>query len=195
MLKSKGKVCTDALIQKITARAQAAALVQAGISVRNAAKQIKKSSSFVQKWAQATQFEDASRSGRPATALTPKNLKKMKRTEGKSNNSNRKLGQSMNISKSSVSFGFLHKLGMPSYRRDKDSKMKQNHIRWRYECSKIHRFHSPTWWEQLLITDEKIWTVNGMLNKQNDRVRAFCKEGVAPRDQDKFSGSRMACWG
>ena len=40
------------------------------------------------------------------------------------------------------------------------------------------RHKNEKFWERFLITDEKIWTVDGYFNPQNDRVRAKCKENV-----------------
>ena len=48
------------------------------------------------------------------------------------------------------------------------------------------RHHDVRYWEKYLITDEKIWTVDGYFNPQNDRVRAKCKEDVESVERDKF---------
>ena len=50
-------------------------------------------------------------------------------------------------------------------------------------------------WERFLITDEKIWTVDGYFNPQNDRVRAKRKEDVESVERDKFPGKRMVWLG
>ena len=46
-----------------------------------------------------------------------------------------------------------------------------------------------------MISDEKIWTVDGYFNPQNDRVRARCKEDVESVERDKFPGKRMVWLG
>ena len=50
-------------------------------------------------------------------------------------------------------------------------------------------------WERFISSDEKIWTVDGYFNPQNDRVRAKCKEDVESVERDKFPGKRMVWLG
>ena len=57
------------------------------------------------------------------------------------------------------------------------------------------RHKNVKFWERFLITDEKIWTVDGYFNPQNDRVRAKCKENVESVERDKFPGKRMVWLG
>ena len=57
------------------------------------------------------------------------------------------------------------------------------------------RHHDVRYWEKYLITDEKIWTVDGYFNPQNDRVRAKCKEDVESVERDKFPGKQMVWLG
>ena len=42
---------------------------------------------------------------------------------------------------------------------------------------------------------EKIWTVDGYFNPQNDRVRAKCKEDVESVEREKFPEKRMVWLG
>ena len=46
-------------------------------------------------------------------------------------------------------------------------------------------------WERFIISDEKIWTVDGYFNPQGDRVRAKLKENVESVERDKFTGKRI----
>ena len=55
--------------------------------------------------------------------------------------------------------------------------------------------HPPEYWENYLVTDEKIWTVDGYFNPQNDRVRARKKADVEAVEGDKFPGKRMVWLG
>jgi len=73
--------------------------------------------------------------------------------------------------------------------------LKENHIQWRFECSQIFKDNPPEFWENFLITDEKIWTTNGMFNAQKYRVRAEKAEDVPPLDMDKFPAQRMLWMG
>ena len=57
------------------------------------------------------------------------------------------------------------------------------------------RHHGCKFWERFAITDEKLWTVDGYFNPQNDRVRATCKEDVESVERDKFPGKRMVWLG
>ena len=57
------------------------------------------------------------------------------------------------------------------------------------------RHLTPQDWEDFLTSDEKIWTVDGYFNPQNDRVRARRKEDVEAVERDKFPGKRMVWLG
>ena len=57
------------------------------------------------------------------------------------------------------------------------------------------RHKDVKFWERFLISDEKIWTVDGYFNPQNDRVRAKRKEDVESVERDKFPGKRMVWLG
>ena len=57
------------------------------------------------------------------------------------------------------------------------------------------RHKDVKFWERFLISDEKIWTVDGYFNPQNDRVRAKRKEDVESVDRDPSSlGSAWFGW-
>eukprot|EP00493_Phyllostaurus_siculus_P023947 UN24284 len=57
------------------------------------------------------------------------------------------------------------------------------------------RHKDVKFWERFLISDEKIWTVDGYFNPQNDRVRAKRKEDVESVERDKFPGKRIVWLG
>ena len=71
--------------------------------------------------------------------------------------------------------------------------MRAKHIKQRYAISKIMRppFKTVKFWEKFLVSDEKIWTVDGYFNPQNDRVRARNKDDVEAVERDKFPSKRM----
>ena len=169
---------------------------KAGMQQAEIARILNKSKSWVSKWCNATEFFDAPRKGRPVTALTPENLAKLEECEGKLGQSNRVMGPKLGISKSSVSRGFK-KLNLYAYRRGIQSKMRAKHIKQRYAISKIMRppFKTVKFWEKFLVSDEKIWTVDGYFNPQNDRVRARNKDDVEAVERDKFPGKRMVWLG
>ena len=73
--------------------------------------------------------------------------------------------------------------------------MTEKHEEMRYECSEKMKDFPPEWWEDVGTSDEKIWTTNGMINPQNDRVRAQSSAEVEPLDLEKFPGQTMAWMG
>ena len=167
---------------------------KAGMPQAKIAKKLKKSTTFVSKWCRATEFFDAPRSGPRVTALTPENLEKLNDCEGKLGCSNRVMGPKLGISKSSASRGFI-KLNLYAYRRGVQSRMRPKHIKQRWKVSKVMRHKGIDFWERFLVTDEKIWTVDGYFNPQNDRVRARSKDDVEAVERDKFPGKRMVWLG
>ena len=70
------------------------------------------------------------------------------------------------------------------YQRSLQSRLKKKHKRIRFQTSKRMRHHDVKYWENYLISDEKIWIVDGYFNPQNDRVRARCKEDVESVERD-----------
>ena len=161
-----------------------------GIKPCEIAAKLNRSKSWVSKWKNSTEYHDAPRSGAPVTALTDSNMKKLEDCRGKLGRSVRVMKSRLNISIGSVSGGFK-KLGLFAYRRGVQSRLKKKHIKQRYEVAKRMRHYDVDFWERFLITDEKIWTVDGYFNPQNDRVRARKKEEVEAVERDKFRGKRM----
>ena len=135
-------------------------------------------------------FYDAPRSGAAVTALTPENMKVLAACEGKLGKSVTVLRDQLGISTGAISNGFK-KLGLFAYRRSVQSRLKKKHKKIRFATSKRMRHFGVEYWENYLISDEKIWTVDGYFNPQNDRVRAHCKEDVEAVERDKFPGKRM----
>jgi len=178
---------------EIARRVRVATLYQCGTTQAEIMRITGESRGFVRQWKDQTEFHRKPGSGRKKTALTSDNLKKLGACRGKSNQSVRKVAARLGISKSSVSFGFLHELGLPALRRPKASRLKRCHIIWRFQCAKRMRHLTVEEWEKFLISDEKIWTVNGLINPQNDRTRARSSSEVSPRELEKFCGQRM-CW-
>ena len=162
-------------------------------------KTLKKSSTWVSKWCRRDlnnpeDFYDAPRSGAPVTALTPENMKVLESCEGKLGQSVTVLRDKLGISTGAISNGFK-KLGLFAYRRSVQSRLKKKHKKIRFDTSRRMRHHGVEYWENYLISDEKIWTVDGYFNPQNDRVRARCKEDVEAVERDKFPGKRMVWLG
>ena len=121
-------------------------------------------------------------------------MKKLDQYEGKVGQSNRVVGPKLGISKSSASRGFK-KLHLYAYRRGVQSRMRPKHVKQRYVVSKVMRHKGVEFWDKFLVSNEKIRTVDGYFNPQNDRVRARCKENVEAVERDKFPGKRMVWLG
>ena len=158
-----------------------------------------KSKHFVSKWCKRdlsdhSNFYDSPRKGAPVTALTPENMAKLAACEGKLGQSKTVLRDKLGISSGSITNGFK-KLCLFAYRRGVQSRLKKKHVKIRFKTSKIMRHKDVKFWERFAITDEKIWTVDGYFNPQNDRVRAKCKEDVESVERDKFPGKRMVWLG
>ena len=154
------------------------------------AKKLNKSPGWVSKYcrrdlSKPESFYDAPRSGAPVTALTPENMKVLEACEGKLGQSVTVLRDKLGISTGSVSTGFK-KLGLFAYRRSVQSRLKKKHKKIRYATATRMRHHRVEYWENYLITDEKIWTVDGYFNPENDRVRAKSKENLKPLKELSF---------
>jgi transposase len=176
-------------------RAQCRALAQyAGMPQTSIAEKLNRSEGWVSKWTGVDNFEDATRPGRPRTALTPSNMEKLSQCRGKTRQSCAVVAKRLDIGKSSVSRGFLEQ-DLPALRRPRQSKMTENHEEMRMETAENFKDEPPQFWDDVMSTDEKIWTVNGSLNVQNDRVRAQSSEEVDPYDLDKFPAQRMSWLG
>ena len=162
-------------------------------------KKIEKHKSWVSRWCRRDlsnpeNFYDAPRAGARVTALTPENMKVLQSCEGKLGQSVTVLRDKLGIGTGTISRGFK-KLGLFAYRRSVQSRLKKKHKKIRFDTAKRMRHHGVEYWEDYLITDEKIWTVEGYFNPQNDRVRARCKEDVEAVERDKFPGKRMVWLG
>jgi len=178
-------------IDLMNKRAQVASLYQFAQMPQEAiAVRLGVSPAFVNKWKDASDFSSKKRSGRPVSVLTEPNLIKLRTAKLKTAQSTRKLATKLKMGRNSVSRG-MRSLGLKSYRRSKQSKLNGDHIEMRFETAENFKDYPPEYWEDYLITDEKTWCTNGMLNSQNDRIWAECAEDVPPLDMDKFPGKRM----
>ena len=104
------------------------------------------------------------------------------------------MAKALGISPTSVTRGFKE-LGLYAYRLSTQSKLTKKHVKVRYEKAKLFRKYSIKFYERFLISDEKIWTVDGYFNPQNERVRAQKKEDVPAREKNKFCAKRMVWLG
>ena len=115
--------------------------------------------------------QDRSRSGRPATAVTPENVNKVRCRIRRNNiRSMRKMCKDLKISKDSVRRIVQNKLGLRSYKIGRghllNDQMKKNR---ELRAKKMLSLVTDSCLERVLFTDEKIFTVQPIHNSQNDR--------------------------
>ena len=144
----------EQLAEKVALRSKVKTLFEMGLSISEIARKVGRNRVFVRTWCKAKTFLDKKRSGRPRTALTKKTMRALKQCEGKTGQSTRVLASKFNISNASVSRGF-EELGLFSYRRPRQSKLKENHIKMRYECAKRYRHAPVEFWEQFFNNRRK----------------------------------------
>lgn len=156
---------------------------------------------FVYKHWENPSLEDKPRSGRPRSARTPAVMLALKNSRGKlKNNSTRKVAKKLSkkhnhpVSHMSISRGF-NDLGLPYLKRGTVSKLTDIHVNDRYEWSKEYKDEPVDFWEEMLITDEKVWEVDGYSNPQNEGVRETSAKNVPPKKKSKFPGKRMTWMG
>lgn len=131
--------------------------------------------------------EDRPRSGRPVTATTPENCNKVKcRVWRNSEQSMRKMAQSIGISKDSVRRIVTKQLRLRCYKPGTghflDDRMKRVRLENARRLLKIENFRS------VLFTDEKIFTVERPINRQNNRQLLRNQSG----ETQNFLGFLMA---
>lgn len=122
--------------------------------------------------------EDRPRSGRPATAVTPQNINKIRCRIRRNNvRSMRKMANALKIDEKSVRTIVHKKLGVASYRINKahllNDRMKANR---KAKAKKMLRLVAAGRLKRVLFTDEKIFTVQPVHNRQN--LRQLLKRGL-----------------
>ncbi|CAK9821600.1 Transposable element Tc3 transposase [Anthophora retusa] len=130
---------------------------------------------------------DRPRSGRPATAVTPENVKKVRcRIYRNSERSMRKLAKDLKISEGSIRNIVHKKLKCYSYKINRahflTDAMKEKR---KERARRMIRLISGARLQKVLFTDEKIFTIESLHNRQNRRQ--LLKKG----QQSDFPGSVM----
>lgn len=156
----------------------------------------------IKKWkAMYQQGEDVagSRYVRPATAATQQNLKKVESLSRKKLSS-RKIARKLGISKSTVLRVLRNNLRMKPYKRRKVPKLKPEHIRKRKSFANWVRnnFNKETS-KNILFSDEKLFDLDGVYNRQNDRIWAPTRADADSRggifERNKFPQKVMVWLG
>lgn len=119
---------------------------------------------------------DRPRSGKPKTVTTPEIINKVRcRIRRNSEESMRKMAKKLGISERSVRRIVKKKLKFQSYKLGQghylDDKMKRRRLENANRLLKLRSFRS------ILFTDEKIFTIQRAINRQNDRQLLRKKSG------------------
>ena len=127
--------------------------------------------------------------GRPASALTPAAVRKVRRQLLKNLRlSVRKLSRTMEFSNSSVHRLVRNKLGFRAFKHRRVHELTEQQKRNRLAKSKAlkKRFAGQTS-PNIVFSDEKLFTVEQVVNHQNDRI--WCKE-ISFSNKDQFHATR-----
>lgn len=124
--------------------------------------------------------EDRPRSGRPATVTTPEMINKVRcRIRRNSEVSMRKLAKNLKIGRESIRKIVLNKLKLRSYKLGKghflDETMKRRRLENAMRLLTLRSFRS------ILFTDEKIFTIQRVVNQQNDRQLLRNRKGCSQK--------------
>ena len=177
-------------------RKKAKELRKSGISVKEAAKTLKKSPTFIKKWSKMDAIPK--KLGRPSI-ITPAIGKKIKNyIYEKENMSPRRVSERLgskgvNVSRRTIS-NFTKSQGWKAYKRRKKPLMSKKNIEDRLRFARNHQHLKFKDWERWLFTDEASVKLYGQPNKQNDRFYTDHSERVPPVAVPKYNPSIMV-WG
>ena len=120
---------------------------------------------------ETSSINDKPRTGRPRSVRTPAVIKAVKaRIDRNPVRKQKLMSLQMNLSRESLKRVINDDLGLHAYRR-RGHRLNQRLMKIRYERSKcLLQQYANNKHRQILFTDEKIFTVEQYLNKQNDSV-------------------------
>lgn len=127
--------------------------------------------------------QDRPRSGRPATAVTPRNVKVVRMKINRNpQRSMRRMASELNISTGSVRNIVKTRLGLRPIKMQPVHALSDKSKKNRFEKSRIllQRFSSARH-REILFTDEKLFTVEQAFNKQNCRILAQSTEEASKK--------------
>ena len=139
------------------------------------------------------------RYARPLTAATRPNVKKTESLTRKKL-STRKIASKIGISQSSVTRILRHNLGLKPYKRRKIPKLTPEHIRKRKSFANwVRNNFTKETSKTILFSDEKLFDLDGVYNKQNDRIWAVSRADADSRggiyEKSKFPQKVMVWLG
>ena len=151
------------------------------------------SPAMVKKWRHCelvpAQLVDSNRTGRP-DELHNDFVDELLRKAKKSGFSPRKFVRSsrFHVSRTSVR-DILHRHGLSPYKKRKTSRLTSEHVAKRLNFCKWFAKQPLTYYENILITDSKIWRLDGGYNPQNARYWRVDAKEVPVHDEDKYPES------
>jgi len=127
--------------------------------------------------------------GTPRTATSQKNVKKIRECLRRNpRRSAHKMARNMDISRTSVRRILKHRLGVKAYKIRKVHALSEKHRKVRVERSKaLLERHARGMLPNVIFSDEKIFTIDQSVNKQNDRVYL---EGRCEENSDHLQVTR-----
>jgi transposase len=154
----------------------------------------------IKRWRETRSIADRPRSGRPRTARIRNAVRKIgMRIRRNRRRSHRKLAAALGTSRSTIRRILEFDLGLKAYKRRKVhglsiAQKKQRRIR----CNRLLRRCASYRMNSIVFSDEKLFTVEEKLNKQNDRIYAVAFEAIPEkfRTVQRFqSRSSIMVWG
>jgi hypothetical protein len=136
---------------------------------------------------------------RPLTASTQQNVKKVESLSCKKI-STRKIGRKLGIANSTVHEILRNKLAVKPYKRRKVPKLTPEHVRKRKSFATWvgHHFSKESS-KNILFSDEKLFDLDGVCNRQNDRIWAATRAEADARggifEKNKFPQKVMVWLG
>lgn len=172
------------MVKRSDNRSSIISLYQNSIPAREICRRLKVCKSVVyrtiERYNELGSTNDRKGRGRPRTVVTTGNIKKVReRVRRNANRSVRKMSKEMGISRSSLSRIVKDHLLLTAYKKNTGQMLTDStKVKRKERCLKLlKRFHGYRY-REILFTDEKIFTVEEKLNKQNDRVYAISHPNV-----------------
>ena len=165
-------------VEKITERAQASALLDAGLPVKDVAKQLCKSERWVTKWRQRRdenqQLADQPRSGRPPkiVKIVERKVEKIKYKRGKSTRKCSKELKSTGVDVSHVTvYNYLRKAKKwKAFKRPRNQLLTKMQRQRRLQFDRKHNHLTAEDWEKYIFSDECTKYLFHAPNRQDDVV-------------------------
>lgn len=153
----------------------------------------------IKRYNELSGVQDRVRSGRPRSVRTPETIKAVRERIRRNPLRKQKiLSRELNISNRSMCRLVRDDLSMKAYRRSTGhlltARLKEIRLT---RCKRLLQWHATNGHENILFTDEKIFTVEEKFNRQNDRVYARTSseaKKIIPKVQRGHHPSSVMVW-